>query len=95
MISQGVVKEHRKHPCIKNLLLITYVNKQGIEQKIPVSMWRILNIHPLGARIEIYEPVKQNSCMEIDIAVKESELTIKGRVVYVTMASDNKNGLGQ
>jgi c-di-GMP-binding flagellar brake protein YcgR len=75
-------KERRKFPRIRALHLISYMEMTGEIQKSPVAMARTLDISAGGTKLEAYEDLHSNALVEIDIAVKESIFSIRGRVKY-------------
>lgn len=75
-------KERRKFPRIRALHLISYMEMSGETQKSPIAMARTLNISAGGTKLEVYEDLHSNALVEIDIAVKESVFSIRGRVKY-------------
>lgn len=76
-------KETRKHARVEVLYLMSYVSKEDGVQQSPVSMGRALDISPAGVRLEVLEPVKVGLQMEIQIAIRETSLPIRGRIVHV------------
>jgi hypothetical protein len=77
-------EDARQHARVDVLYLITYVNSENDVQQTPISMGRALDISPAGVRMEVLEPVKIGSRMEVQIAIRETRLPIRGRVVRVT-----------
>jgi len=94
MTTQQEVAERRKHPRITELFLVSYVNKEGSEQKTPVSMGRTLDISRSGARLEIDREVKPDSRMELDMAVRDTRLVVQGRVVRVERTEQGRYTVG-
>jgi hypothetical protein len=77
-----VEKERRRHPRVKSLYLVSYVSKEGEAQKSGVSMARTLNVSQVGVGVEVYEPVEVDTLMEMEIAVKETIFSVRGKVVH-------------
>ncbi len=86
-------EDARNHPRVDVLYLITYVNKENDVQQTPISMGRALDISPAGVRLEVFEPVHVGSEMEVQIAVRETRLAIRGRVIHAA-EEDGKQVLG-
>jgi len=83
--------QRRAFPRIDKLYFIAYVNREGEEQKTPVSMGRTVNISRLGIGMEVYQRLEIDSTMEMEIAVEEGRLlSIKGTVVHITSMEDGK-----
>jgi hypothetical protein len=80
--NQGESNERRRHPRVKSLWLISYVGKEGGVQKSPFSTTRTLDMSQAGVKLETIEPLDTNTLLEMEIAIKESIFSVKGRVVY-------------
>jgi hypothetical protein len=85
---EGNEKERRRYPRLQSLYLVSYITKEGEAQKSSVSMARTINISPVGAGVEVYEPVKVDSLMEMEIAIKEHIFAIQGRVIHTQAQPD-------
>jgi hypothetical protein len=84
-------EEARAFPRVDRLYFIAYVNREGEEQKTPVSMGRTVNISRVGVGMEVYQRLAVDSVMEMEIAVEEGRLLkIKGTVVHITSLDDDK-----
>ena len=94
MTSEQTGQDRRRHPRIEELFLLTYVNKDGDEQKTPVLMGRTLDISKSGARVEIDDPVKTGSRMEMEIAIKGESSLVHGKVVRVSEGEGGKHEVG-
>ena len=75
--------EKRSYPRVKKLYLISYINKTEGHQTSPVSMGRTLDISPIGVRVEVYRNIKIDSIMEMEIDLKDFNLSVQGKVVRV------------
>ena len=75
-------KERRRHPRVKSLYLVSYVSKEGDVQKSGVSMARTVNVSQAGVGVEVYEPIEADTLMEMEIAVKETIFSVRGKVVH-------------
>ena len=86
--AEGNQKERRRYPRLQSLYLVSYVAKEGEAQKSGVSMARTINISPVGAGVEVYQPVELDAHVEMEIAVKEHIFAVQGRVIH-TQAQPN------
>ena len=73
--------EKRGYPRIKKLYLISYINKVEGHQVSPVSMGRTLDISQTGVRVEVYQHIKVDSTMEMEIGLREFNFSVQGKVV--------------
>jgi hypothetical protein len=89
-IREEVVKERRRYPRVKSLHLISYINKEGGVQKSGVSMARTINFSPAGVGVEVYQPISQDSLMEMEVAVKERIFSLRGTVIHCQEKSAGK-----
>jgi len=78
---KGNPEEKRDYPRVNKLYLISYIPKEGGRQTSPVSMGRTLDISPSGVRIEVFQPINVESEMEMEIAMEDSQFSVKGKVV--------------
>ncbi len=78
------VTAERRYPRISRLCLITFINREGGEQRTPVSVGRTLDISPAGVGLEVFEEIHAGSTMEMEIALEDFLLEVKGRVVHVS-----------
>jgi hypothetical protein len=74
--------DNRVEPRIEKLSFITFVNREGGEQKTPVSMGRTLNISQTGVGVEIFQAVVTGSVMEMEIALSHETIPVNGKVVH-------------
>ena len=91
---QSSGEERRRHPRIKSLNLISYVNMEGEVQLTPELMARALNISLSGVKMEVYEEINVGSEMEMEIAIDESIFTVRGKVVYARQVEGGITVLG-
>jgi hypothetical protein len=87
---EEVVRERRRYPRLKSLHLISYINKEGEVQKTGVSMARTVNFSPAGVGVEVYQPINNDSLMEMEIAVKERIFAVRGKVIHCQERSTGK-----
>lgn len=81
--------QRRAFPRVSKLYLTAYVNREGEEQKTPVSMGRTINISRVGVGMEVYQKLEVGSVMEMEIALEDEQLlAIKGTVVHITSTED-------
>jgi hypothetical protein len=73
--------EHRATPRINRLSFIAFVRKEGDEQQSPISLGRTLNISTTGLGIEIFQPVTTGAIMEMEIALGDEIIPVRGTVV--------------
>ncbi len=88
------ILEKRKHPRLKSLHLLSYINKEQGVQKCGISMARTLDISPAGVKVEVYQAVNKDSEMEMEIAVEESIFSVQGKVIYTQETSNNNYIIG-
>lgn len=82
--------QRRAFPRVSKLYLTAYVNREGEEQKTPVSMGRTINISRVGVGMEVYQKLEVGSVMEMEIALEDEQLlAIKGTVVHITSTEDD------
>lgn len=74
--------EQRTTPRISKLSFISFVKKEGDEQKCPISLGRTLNISTTGLGIEIFQEIAPGSTMEMEIALGDEIIPVRGRVVH-------------
>jgi len=91
---QSGFEEKRRFARLNILYLISYVSKEDGVQQTPVSMGRVLDISPGGVRVEVYEEVDKGAEMELDIAIGETSIAVRGTVVRTQLAEDGKRVLG-
>ena len=77
-----VEKERRRHPRVRSLYLVSYVSKEEEAQRSGISMARTLNVSQVGVGVEVYEPVEVDTLMEMEIAVKETIFSVRGKVIH-------------
>jgi hypothetical protein len=86
--------DSRRSPRVNRLFLTAYVNRDGKEQKTPVSLGRTLDISLAGAGLEIFQEIQAGSMMDLDLDLKEFLLTVHGRVVHVRREGDDRYVIG-
>jgi hypothetical protein len=72
----------RRSPRVNKLFLTAYVNREGEEQKTPVSLGRTLDISAAGVGMEIYQEVQVGSAMDMEFDLQGALLTVQGKVVH-------------
>ena len=85
---------NRRFPRVGKLCLIAYVNREGEEQRTPVSLGRVLDVSPAGVGIEVFDEVKAGSVMEMEIDLQDSLLNVQGKVVHVRPEEDGRYIVG-
>lgn len=86
--------DNRTYPRVNKLFFIAYVNREGDEQKSPVSLGRTLNISAVGVGMEVHQPVAIGSLMEMEIGLSRENLPILGTVVHSSDLGNDKYYLG-
>jgi len=86
--------EQRTNPRINKLSFISFVKKEGDEQKSPISLGRTLNISTTGLGIEIFQEIAPGSTMEMEIAIGEEIIPVRGKVVHGSELSNGGWHLG-
>ena len=86
--------ENRAYPRVNKLYFIAYVNREGDEQKAPVSLGRTLNISAVGVGMEVYQPLAIGSIMEMEIGLSRENLPIFGTVVHSNELDGGKFYIG-
>jgi c-di-GMP-binding flagellar brake protein YcgR len=84
----------RRTPRQNRLLLTAYVNRDGKEQKTPVSLGRTLDISVTGVGMEVFQEVEIGSEMELDLDLKDTLLSVHGRVVHVRRDGEDRYVIG-
>jgi len=84
----------RRAPRLNRLLLTAYVNRDGKEQKTPVSLGRTLDISVTGVGMEVFQEVEIGSEMELDLDLKDTLLTVHGKVVHVRRDGEDRYIIG-
>ena len=92
--TQSSFEEKRRFPRLNILYLISYVSKEDGVQLTPISMGRVLDISPAGVRVEVYEGIDKGAEIELDIAIGETPITVRGTVVRTEPSEDAKRILG-
>jgi len=72
----------RSAPRVNKLSFISFVSREGGEQSSPVSLGRTLNISAAGVGIEIFREIATGSTMEMEIALGEEIIPVRGKVVH-------------
>jgi hypothetical protein len=86
--------DSRRAPRLNRLLLTAYVNRDGKEQKTPVSLGRTLDISVTGVGMEVFQEVEVGSEMDLDLDLKETLLTVHGKVVHVRRDGEDRYVIG-
>ena len=86
--------DSRRAPRQNRLLLTAYVNRDGEEQKTPVSLGRTLDISVTGAGMEVFQEVEIGSEMDLDLDLKDTLLTVHGKVVHVRRDGEDRYIIG-
>ena len=73
----------RCYARLNKLFLIAYVNREGEEQRTPVSIGKVVDISPAGIGMEVYEEVRTGSLMEMEIDLHDTLLKVQGKVAHV------------
>jgi len=84
----------RRAPRLNRLLLTAYVNRDGKEQKTPVSLGRTLDISVTGAGMEVFQEVEVGSEMDLDLDLKNSLVRVHGKVVHVRRDGEDRYIIG-
>jgi hypothetical protein len=84
----------RRAPRLNRLLLTAYVNREGKEQKTPISLGRTLDISVTGVGMEVFQEVEIGSEMDLDLDLKDTLLTVHGRVVHVRRDGEDRYVVG-
>jgi len=91
---EDTIEEKRAYPRVKNLYLVSYIHKEAGRQISPVSMGRTLDLSPSGVRLEVFQPIKAESEMEMEIAMEDSQVSVNGVVLRALEAGDDVFVLG-
>ncbi len=86
--------DSRRAPRLNRLLLTAYVNRDGKEQKTPVSLGRTLDISVTGAGMEVFQEVEVGSEMDLDLDLKNSLVRVHGKVVHVRRDGEDRYIIG-
>jgi c-di-GMP-binding flagellar brake protein YcgR len=86
--------DSRRAPRLNRLLLTAYVNRDGKEQKTPVSLGRTLDISVTGAGMEVFQEVEVGSEMDLDLDLKNSLVRVHGKVVHVRREGEDRYIIG-
>ena len=84
----------RSWPRVNKLLFIAYVNREEGEQKTPVLLGRTLDLSATGVGMEVFEPVKVGSTMELEIDLEEETFAVQGTVVHAREAEGGAFHIG-
>ena len=87
-------EDSRRSPRVNRLLLTAYVNRDGKEQKTPVSLGRTLDISLTGVGMEVFQEVQIGTVMDLDLDLKDSIITVHGKVVHVRSEGDDRYVVG-
>jgi len=86
--------DSRRSPRVNRFFLTAYVNRDGKEQKTPVFLGRTLDISLSGTGMEVFCEIQPGSTMDLDLDLKESLLTIHGKVVHVRREGEDHYVIG-
>jgi len=86
--------KEREAPRVNRLFLTSYVNREGEEQKTPVSIGRTLDISVSGVGMEVYQDLQVGSVMDLEFDLRDSLLTVQGKVVHSRLESDGQYVIG-
>jgi len=89
---EDTIEEKRDYPRVKNLYLVSYRHKEAGWQISPVSMGRTLDISPSGVRLEVFQKIKVESEMEIEI--ENTQVSVNGVVLRAMAAGDEVYVIG-
>jgi len=89
-----MTREQRTTPRISKLSFISFVKTEGDEQKSPISMGRTLNISTTGLGIEIFQQIAAGSTMEMEIALGDEIVPVRGKVVRSSELASGGYNLG-
>ncbi len=84
----------RRSPRVNRLFLISYVNREGNDQKTPISVGRTLNVSAHGAGMEIFQEVRPGSLMDMEFDLQDSLLKVQGTVVHVRREEEARYFIG-
>lgn len=84
----------RSNPRVRKLFFISYINKEGDEQKTPVSLGRTTDISSSGVGMEVFQLINVGSTMEMEIDAEDFSLSVQGEVVHVRDLGDGKHVIG-
>ena len=87
-------EDFRRAPRVNRLFLTAYVNRDGKEQKTPVSLGRTLDISLTGVGMEVFQEVQIGSVMDLDLDLKDTILTVHGKVVHVRQEGEDHYVVG-
>ena len=86
--------EPRRAPRVNKLFLTAYVNRDGEEQKTPVSLGRTLDISMTGVGMEVFQELQVGSEMDLELDLQGSLLKFQGRVVHVRRDEEGQYVIG-
>lgn len=86
--------ELRRSPRVNKLFLTAYVNRDGEEQKTPVSLGRTLDISMIGVGMEVFQEVQVGSEMDLELDLRGTLMTVQGRVVHVRRDGEDQYVIG-
>jgi c-di-GMP-binding flagellar brake protein YcgR len=86
--------KERRYPRVNKLFFISYIAREGGEQKTPISMGRILNISSTGIGMEVFQELGVNSTMEMDIDAEDFNLSLQGKVIHSHALEEGKYYVG-
>jgi len=90
----STVGKERQYTRVSRLFFISYIAKEGEEQKTPVSLGRTLNVSSTGVGMEVYREIPVNSTMVMDIGVGDSTLSAQGTVIHAHSIEEGKFYIG-
>jgi hypothetical protein len=89
-----MTSEHRTTPRVNKLSFISFIHTEGDEQLSPISLGRTLNISATGLGIEIFEQIDIGATMEMEIALTNEIIPVRGKVVRTHELEDGGHYLG-
>ncbi len=87
-------KERRKYPRVETNNLISYSCLDETGHELAQCLARVLDINPLGAKIETYQEVLSENIQLTSVDVDDNLIDIIGQVVHAHRAEDGKYEIG-
>ena len=87
-------KERRKYPRVEANNLISYSCLDETGHELAHCLARVLDINPLGAKIETYQEILSETINLTSVDVDDNLIDIIGQVVYAHRADDGKYEFG-
>ena len=82
------VEDRRGYSRVKSLHLLSYIPKKERVEKYGVAMGRTLDISAIGVGLEVFQPIKAGSEVEVEIAIRESIFPAHGKVIHCRKTHD-------